>query len=288
MPTTPPTRRLDFKDHRRSLGDNRYVYPVVSRRSGGLSIGINLNPDKVCNFDCPYCQVDRSIPPTVRSVDEERLLAELEALLSWAADGSLWERSPFDTVRPDLRRLCDLAFSGDGEPTSYSGLAGLIDRVADLRDHYGFPDVPLVAITNASLFHREPVEKAIKRLHDRGGRVWAKLDAGTDPYFKWVCGTSLSLDRICTNIAAVARIWPVHIQAMFLQKDGEAASSEELDAWRDRLQSLVEVGAQIECVQVYTVARKPADPSLGPLTVEQLEGIAERARACGLRTEIYP
>ena len=285
--TTPP-RRLDFKDHRRSLGDNRYVYPVVSRRSGGLSIGINLNPDKVCNFDCPYCQVDRSVPPVVRSVDEERLLEELEALLSWAADGSLWERSPFDTVRPDLRRLCDLAFSGDGEPTSYSGFARLIDRVADLRDRFGFSQVPLVTITNASLFHRPAVGQALERLHARGGRVWAKLDAGTDPYFKWVCGTSLSLDRICANIAQVAKVWPVHIQAMFLQKDGEAASVAEVDAWGERLRALVEDGAQIERVQVYTVARKPTDPSLGPLSVAQLEAIAEKARVLGLSTEIYP
>ncbi|MEC7240273.1 MAG: radical SAM protein [Myxococcota bacterium] len=288
MLTPSPPRRLDFKDHRRSLGENRYVYPVVSRRSGGLSIGINLNPDKVCNFDCPYCQVDRSIAPAFRSVDEAILLAELEALLSWAADGTLWQRAPFDTVRPDLRRLCDLAFSGDGEPTSYAGLAGLIDRVADVRDEYGFSDVPLVAITNASLFHRKSVGTALERLHARGGRVWAKLDAGTDPYFKWVCGTSLSLDRICTNIAEVARIWPVHIQSMFLQKDGEAASEEELDAWGERLQAMVGEGAQIERVQVYTVARKPADPSLGPLSVDQLEGIADRARACGLVAEIYP
>ena len=55
-------RRLDFKDHRRDLGENRYVYAVVSRRARGLSIGVNLNPDKVCNFDCPYCQVDRTTP----------------------------------------------------------------------------------------------------------------------------------------------------------------------------------------------------------------------------------
>ncbi|HNC96138.1 MAG TPA: radical SAM protein, partial [Myxococcota bacterium] len=55
-------RRLDFADHRRDLGDNRYIYAVVSRRARGLSIGINLNPDKVCNFDCPYCQVDRRVP----------------------------------------------------------------------------------------------------------------------------------------------------------------------------------------------------------------------------------
>ena len=47
-------RRLDFKDHRRELDANRYVYAVVSRRARGLSIGVNINPDKACNFACPY------------------------------------------------------------------------------------------------------------------------------------------------------------------------------------------------------------------------------------------
>jgi len=47
---------LTVRDHRRELDENRYVYAVLSRRSGGVSIGINLNPDKVCNFDCIYCR----------------------------------------------------------------------------------------------------------------------------------------------------------------------------------------------------------------------------------------
>ncbi len=51
-----------FTQHSRSWQSNRYVYPVISRRSKGLSIGVNLNPDKVCNFDCVYCCVDRTHP----------------------------------------------------------------------------------------------------------------------------------------------------------------------------------------------------------------------------------
>ena len=46
--------------HERRFEANRFVYPVLSRRSKGLSLGVNLNPDKVCNFDCIYCQVDRT------------------------------------------------------------------------------------------------------------------------------------------------------------------------------------------------------------------------------------
>ncbi|MFZ5476872.1 MAG: radical SAM protein, partial [Myxococcota bacterium] len=80
------TRTLDFADHRRDLGSNRYVYAVVSRRARGLSIGVNLNPDKVCNFDCPYCPVDRTTPGAPPDVDVDVLAGELDRLLGWVGD----------------------------------------------------------------------------------------------------------------------------------------------------------------------------------------------------------
>src|SRR6266699_4757227 len=86
---------LVHRDHRRTFEDNRYVYAVVSRRSKGVSIGINLNPDKVCNFDCVYCQVDRKTPPVVREVDETRLLEELDEMLDLVTMGRLFEHARF-------------------------------------------------------------------------------------------------------------------------------------------------------------------------------------------------
>src|SRR5688572_28859968 len=110
-------RVLDFADHRRDLGANRYVYAVVSRRARGLSIGVNLNPDKVCNFDCPYCQVDRTTPGGSPEIVVPELRAELDQMLDLAR-GDLWSIPPFDTAAPALRRVADIAFAGDGEPTS--------------------------------------------------------------------------------------------------------------------------------------------------------------------------
>src|SRR5208337_5154664 len=69
------------RDHSRQFEQNLYVYPVLARRSRGISVGINLNPDTVCNFGCVYCQVDRRTPPQVTDVDEEQLLRELEETL---------------------------------------------------------------------------------------------------------------------------------------------------------------------------------------------------------------
>src|SRR5512147_1438584 len=111
-------RALDFKDHRRELEANRYVYAVVSRRARGLSIGVNLNPDKVCNFDCPYCQVDRTTPGAGPDIELGVLQAELDTILKRVEEGTLWLHPLFSTTAPALRRVADIAFAGDGEPTS--------------------------------------------------------------------------------------------------------------------------------------------------------------------------
>src|SRR6476660_253690 len=104
-----------FTQHSRSWRENRYVYPVVSRRSKGLSVGVNLNPDKVCNFDCVYCCVDRTVPPTVREVDMAILRDELQHMVQIAANGEIWKQPPFDEAPQHLRLINDIAFSGDGE-----------------------------------------------------------------------------------------------------------------------------------------------------------------------------
>ena len=97
-------------DHSRRFADNRFVYPVLSRRSQGLSIGVNLNPDKVCNFDCIYCQVDRTTQSDTRFVEWETLLSELNELLARARDGSIWNLPVISDVPPHLRHVNDIAF----------------------------------------------------------------------------------------------------------------------------------------------------------------------------------
>src|SRR4030088_841117 len=79
-----------FSQHQRTFDDNRFVYPVLSRRSVGISLGVNLNPDKICNFDCIYCQVDRTRQSETTFVEMPGLLAELDAMLGLAASGKIF------------------------------------------------------------------------------------------------------------------------------------------------------------------------------------------------------
>jgi len=105
-------------DHRRLWQTFDYCYPVISRRSRGLSLGVNLNPDKICNFDCVYCEVDRLTPPRRKDLDLDQLERELAVLLDLAATGEIYGVPPFDSAQPEQRRLNDIAFNGDGDPTT--------------------------------------------------------------------------------------------------------------------------------------------------------------------------
>src|SRR3954471_3964981 len=170
-------------DHTRVFRENTFVYPVLSRRSQGISIGINLNPDKVCNFDCIYCQVDRRSAAVTEFVEMRRLMAELEQTLDLVESGALYQDEHFAGTPRPLRRLNDIAFSGDGEPTTFRNIDSIVDDVAALKGRRGLDTVKMVMITNASMFHRPAVQKALATLDANQGEIWAKLDAGTDAYF---------------------------------------------------------------------------------------------------------
>jgi wyosine [tRNA(Phe)-imidazoG37] synthetase (radical SAM superfamily) len=274
-------RRLDFRDHRRAHGENRYVYAVVSRRARGLSIGVNLNPDKRCNFDCPYCQVDRSTPGGPSRVDVDALRGELEDLLLRAGD-ELWSLPPFDTVAPGLRRVADVAFAGDGEPTTPPEFPEAARAAREARDRLA-PGVPLRLLTNATLFHKERVRAALAEFDE----LWCKLDAGTEEYFHRVDGTRLPFGRILDNLLLVARERPIVVQSLFPAFDGSPPGDAEVAAWVERLREITARGGRVDHVQVYTVARTPSDPRCGPVDADRLEAIAAAARAAGLDAAAY-
>lgn len=275
-----PRHKL-YTQHSRHWRDNRYVYPVISRRSGGLSIGINLNPDKKCNFDCIYCSVDRSTPPLVAHVDLEVLRAELDHMLDLATSGRLFSEPPFDTTPPPLRRLNDVAFSGDGEPTSYRQLGEACRIVADLLSQYRANDTRIILITNATLLDRPGVAEAVRFLDAHNGAIWAKLDAGTADYYRVIDRSAVPLQRVLDNILAVGRDRPIVIQSMFMNVDGQPPTDVEIDAYLQRLGDLRDGGCRIKLVQVYTIARQTAENYVRPLSDAEIDAITARVRSAG-------
>jgi wyosine [tRNA(Phe)-imidazoG37] synthetase (radical SAM superfamily) len=144
--------------------------------------------------------------------------------------------------------------------------------------------VPLRLLTNATLLDRPRVHAALAAFDE----LWCKLDAGTEPYFHVVDGTRLPLRRILDNLLLVARERPIVVQSLFLAMSGEGPSDDEVAAWAGRLRDVVAAGGRIDHVQVYTVARVPADPRVSALPGERLEAIAAAARAtAGVDARVY-
>ena len=273
MPAEPIHTR-----HDRIFATNRFVYPVISRRAGGLSIGVNLNPDKICNFDCIYCQVDRTVQGLTRFVDLPAMLAELEQTLEAAVSGRLFQHPDFSGVPPSLRRLNDIAFSGDGEPTSHRNFDQVVAASAELKRRLGLDDVKMVLITNASLFHRPHVLRGLETLDANQGEIWAKLDAGSEDYFRKVERTPIKLVRILENITQAARERPLVIQSLFMRIDGESPDDAELTAYCQRLREIVAAGGRLKLVQICTVARRPAEAYVQPLKDAEVDRIVQMVR----------
>lgn len=284
---TPPRTVNLFTQHSRHWRENRYVYPVVSRRSKGLSIGVNLNPDKVCNFDCLYCCVDRTQMPGRVEVDLDALEGELARLLDLSQTGAIWSEPPLDQAPAHLRRLNDLAFSGDGEPTAFLGFEEACRRAARLLAERGLSDVKIVVITNATLFHQPRVAAALEYLDGVNGEIWAKLDAGTEPYYKLVERTSIPFPRVLDNLMLAGRKRPIVIQSLFMHVNGEPPPAAEIAAYVARLRDLRDGGCRIKLVQVYTIARETAEAFVAPLADAQVDAIVAEVRAIGLPCEGY-
>ena len=276
-------------DHRRVWRDFDYCYPVISRRSRGVSLGVNLNPDKVCNFDCVYCEVDRRTPPKRKDLALDVLEQELGLLLDLASSGELYQVPPFDSALPEQRRLNDIAFSGDGEPTTAREFAEVVARVARLKAQRGLDLVKLVLITDSSRLQAPGVVQGLEILMANQGEVWAKLDAGTESFYREICRSQIPFERILDNLLATARRWPILIQTLFLNWKGQGPSADELEAYCGRLEHILAQGGQLQAIQLYTVARPTPEPEAKPLRRIVLDAIAAslRGRLPGLPVEVY-
>lgn len=249
---------------------------------------MNLNPDKVCNFDCIYCQVDRTRQSETRFVEIDALLAELDHMLGLVNSGELYATEKFRDTPEALRRFNDIAFSGDGEPTTYKNFDEIIARCAELKRRHGLDDVKMVLITNASMFHRPHVERGLAILDANQGEIWAKLEAGTEAYFHLVDRTPIPLRQILDNITAAARLRPLVIQALFMRVAGDPPPPAELAAFCDRLCEISAAGGRLKLIQIYTVARRPAESYVAPLADAEVDALAELVRTrTGLETAVF-
>jgi wyosine [tRNA(Phe)-imidazoG37] synthetase (radical SAM superfamily) len=275
-----------FGRPRNRLG-NRHVYAVISQRARGLSIGVNLNPDQRCSFDCVYCEVNHEAAVRQRKVDVKATVAELEQLLTLHHEGRLVELDWFRNLPAELLELKEVALSGDGEPTLCPNFDEVVREVFYLRSRGNLPFFKTVLITNGTGLDSPRVAAGLELFQEQD-EIWVKLDAGTQGYFEMVNRPKTPLWRILGNILAVGRKRPITIQSLFPLLNGQEPPAEEIEQYVHRLKELKAAGAQIEMVQVYSAHRPPHRPSCEHLSLKSLSRIAQRVRkVAGLRAEVF-
>ena len=270
----------------RNFLGNRFVYAVISQRARGLSIGVNLNPEKYCNFSCVYCEVKRDRAVLERPVDVKALSAELKQLLQLVEKGRLRDVEWFSKMPPQLLELKEVALSGDGEPTLCPNFDEVMEAVLHLRSIQG-PYFKIVVITNTAGLPLPHVRRGLHRLA-QGDEIWVKLDAGTQPYMDRVNRSNMKLRSVLPNILQLGRERPIVIQSLFPLLDGAEPSPEEIEQYAHRLQELKAGGAQISLVQIYSAHRPAQNPHCGHLPLRSLSQIARCVREMtGLRAEVF-
>jgi len=271
----------------RNFLDNRFVYVVVSPRARGLSVGINLNPDKRCNFDCVYCEVNRALPSRDQSLDVPVMIHELESTLALALEGRLHGLPGFRSLPPELLQLRHVALSGDGEPTLSPDFCEVVHAVVHLRAVCRFAFFKVALVSNATGLDQPSVLHSLHALTPQD-EIWLKLDGGTRDYLDRINRPTVPIEKVLENILLIGRQRPILIQSLFPRLNGEEPPPEEIEQFVLRLRELKDAGAQIALVQVYSATRPPMHPECGHLPLRSLSRIAQTVRAgTGLRVEVF-
>ncbi len=271
----------------RDFFDNRFVYAVISARARGLSIGVNMNPDKECNFDCTYCEVHRNGSTLGQKLDLDVMVGELHQALTLVQSNGLRALPGYSALPDELLQLRHVALSGDGEPTLCPNFAEAVQAVVHIRASHGFPFFKIVLITNATGLQQPFVQDGLKYF-TKQDEIWAKLDGGTQAYLNKVNRPGVPLETIMANLLSLGQQRPIIIQSLFPALNGQEPPADEIDQYARRLQDLKAGGAQISLVQIYSATRPTVHSECGHLPLRTLSRIAQTVRkTTGLAAEVF-
>ena len=277
---------LKVIDHSRDSAGLHYVYPVVSRRAGGVSVGINLNTNNACNWRCVYCQVPGLKLGTAPAIDLELLEKELRGFLHELLHGDFMQQR----VAEDARRINDIALSGNGEPTSAKEFVQVIALIGKLQQELALPPhIKLVLITNGSLMHRAYVQQGLRLMAQFRGEVWFKLDRASAAGMQITNNTQLSMEKVRKNLITAIALCPTWLQTCWFALDGLAPGKQDEDDYLDFVAGLLHDNIRPQGVLLYSLARPSLQaeaPRLAALSALQIESFAERIRALGVAVKV--
>jgi wyosine [tRNA(Phe)-imidazoG37] synthetase (radical SAM superfamily) len=268
--------------------DNRFVHAVVEPRARGLALGIDLNPDKTCNFDCVYCEIDRTSPPRAARLDVNAMAFELAETLAFVRSPAFRQRPTFRRLPAELFELRHVALSGGGEPTLSPVFVDAVESVVHVRACRSPEFFKIVLVTNGAGLDLPEVRETLGLFNPRD-EIWIKLDAGTDQWMARANRPDCTIEELTDTIIRAGRARPIVIQSLFPGLDGPDMDPEEINAYIRRLARVKKSGARVSAVQISSAApSRASDPPFVSLSLKCLSSIARSVREiAGLPAEVF-
>lgn len=279
--------KLIISNHDRQIAGLKHVYPVMSRRAGGLSIGINFNPNNACNWRCIYCQVPDLKPGNAPEMDFGILAEELRGFLDYVLHGDFYRQYQ---VEAEQQCIKDIAVSGNGEPTSLKNFAQAIELIGEIAmEKAVFPASRFVLISNGSLLHQAEVQKGLHKLAQYHGELWFKLDSASEQGRKLINNTGQSQQKLYENLIIAANLCPTKLQTCMLHFQSFAWSLSEKQAYLKFLSELRERAIPLQKIMLYSLARQSLQPEakyLSCVDSEEMEEFATDIKALGYEVSV--
>jgi wyosine [tRNA(Phe)-imidazoG37] synthetase (radical SAM superfamily) len=280
------TTSLTTTNHDRDVAGLKYVYPVLSRRAGGLSIGINFNTNNACNWRCIYCQVPDLIKGAAPDLDLLLLEEELTFFLNDVQQGSFYQRFQ---VEADNQVIKDIAISGNGEPTSVKNFAQVVALIGNIATKLDvLPKSRFVLITNGSLIHQQKVREGLKTLNTFGGEVWYKFDSATKEGRALFNETAQSVNNSLENIRISSALCTTKLQTCLFDYKGYGFSEKEKLAYLDALK-IIKTTTDVDEIMIYTLARPSMQPEasqLLALSSDVLNAVTDEISQLGFKVSV--
>ena len=277
---------LSVQNHNRDVVGMDYVYPVISRRADGVSVGINLNPNNACNWHCAYCQVPDLVRGSAPEIDLEQLKNELTTMLNDVVNGLFM----VERVPEDCRKLCDIAISGNGEPTSCRNFDAIAELIVSIMGQFELADdVKLRLITNGSYMNKSHVQAGLRAMAEANGEIWVKVDSSTVAGIERINGVSATPELLFKQVKGAAELCPTWIQTCMFAWDGAEPSEIEVNAYLEFIKQLKAEAVPIKGVLLYGLARPSLQPEaahLSQLDEAWMEPMAQKIEEEGIAVSL--
>jgi len=278
------SQKLTTTDHSRDIAGLKYVYPVISRRAGGLSIGINFNTNNACNWRCIYCQVPNLVRGAAPEMDFQLLEQELRFFLKQVLEGDFYQQYQ---VPKQHQVIKDIAISGNGEPTSLKGFDRAIELIAKITTEMKvLPSSQFVLITNGSLMHQADVQAGLKIFNKYNGQIWFKLDSATEDGRKKINDSKHSTAKTIENLKIASSLCETSLQTCMVDYLSAKDAELERQAYIDLLKNNA---AKINKIMLYSLARASLQPEaeqLRKVDDQLMNSFADQLKMLGYKVSV--